>query len=96
MAAKEFKSCDTPPAIAWEEYIYTLDRDLTDMSDDMIKTLEEIVEAEKAMKTRFQRLAEKADTPEMRALFKELAAEEENHERELGERLTALRLLRDG
>jgi rubrerythrin len=79
-----------------EKYIYTLNRDSTVMSDEMIKTLEEIVEAEKTMKTRFQSLAEKADTPEMRALFKELAAEEEGHERELGERLTALRLLRDG
>ncbi len=66
------------------------------MSDKMIKALEEIVEAEKTMKTRFQKLSEKADSPEMRALFKELAAEEESHERELGERLTALRLLRDG
>lgn len=62
----------------------------------MIKALEEVVEAEKTMKARFQKLAEKADSPEMRALFKELAQEEENHERELGERLTALRLLRDG
>jgi rubrerythrin len=66
------------------------------MSDEMIKALEEVVEAEKTMKARFQKLAEKADSPEMRALFKELAQEEENHERELGERLTALRLLRDG
>jgi len=66
------------------------------MSDEMIKALEEIIEAEKTMKIRFQKLAQKADTPEMRALFKELAAEEENHERELGDRLTALRLMRDG
>ena len=78
-----------------EKYIYTLDPDLTVMSDEMISALEEIVEAEKTMKVRFQKLAEKADSPEMRALFKELAAEEESHEKELGERLIALRLMRD-
>jgi rubrerythrin len=65
------------------------------MSDEMIKTLEEVVEAEKTMKTKFQRLAELAETPEMRALFKDLALEEENHEKELGEKLTALKLMRD-
>jgi rubrerythrin len=65
------------------------------MSDEIIKTLEEVVEAEKTMKAKFQRLAELAETPEMRALFKDLALEEENHEKELGERLTALRLMRD-
>ena len=43
----------------------------------MIKTLEEIVEVEKTMKKRFNRLAEEAETPEMRALFQELANDEE-------------------
>ncbi len=61
----------------------------------MIKTLEEVVEAEKTMKAKFERLAEMAETPEMRALFKELSQEEKNHEKVLGERLTALKLMRD-
>ncbi len=61
----------------------------------MIKTLEEIIEAEKNMKARFQKLSEEAETPEMRALFQEMAAEEEKHEKELKEKLTALRLLED-
>lgn len=61
----------------------------------MIKTLEEVIEAEKTMKAKFERLAEMAETSEMRALFKELALEEKNHEKELSERLAALRLIRD-
>lgn len=63
--------------------------------DVMIKTLDEIVKAEKAMKDRFTKLAMEADTPEMRALFKEMALEEEKHEKELTERLTALKLMKD-
>ncbi|MFQ5801126.1 MAG: DUF2383 domain-containing protein [Candidatus Hydrothermarchaeales archaeon] len=64
------------------------------MSGEMIKTLEEIIEVEKRMKERFKKLSEEADTPELRGLFQELAHEEENHERRLSERLTALRLMR--
>jgi rubrerythrin len=63
------------------------------MSREMIKILEEIIEAEKHMKAKFEKLAKDAGTPEMRALFKELAHEEEGHEKELSERLTALRLM---
>ncbi|RMF91040.1 MAG: DUF2383 domain-containing protein [Methanobacteriota archaeon] len=65
------------------------------MSDEMIETLEEIIKVERHMKERFSRLSEKAETPEMRALFRELAQEEEGHEKTLSERLTALRLMRD-
>ncbi len=65
------------------------------MSDDMITTLEDIIEAEKTMKARFQKLANDASTPELRALFHELAHEEAGHEKELKERLTAIRLMRD-
>ena len=65
------------------------------MSDEIIKALEEIVQAEKMMKEKFKRLADKAPTPELRGLFQELSHEEEGHEKELTERLTALRLLRD-
>jgi rubrerythrin len=66
------------------------------MDEDMIKTIEEIIDVEKRMKERFKKLAEKASTPEMRALFQELAHDEEGHEKELSERLIALRLMRDG
>jgi rubrerythrin len=65
------------------------------MNEEMIKTLEEIIVAEKKMKERFTRLAKQASTPEMRALFQEMAEEEEGHERELTQRLTAIRLMRD-
>jgi rubrerythrin len=65
------------------------------MSDEMIKTLEEIIEVEKHMKAKFNKLAKDAPTPEMRALFTELSHEEEGHEKELTERLTALKLMSD-
>lgn len=65
------------------------------MDDEMIKTLEEIIKAEKLMKDRFTRLSEQATTPEMRALFTELAHEEAEHEKELSARLTAIKLMRD-
>jgi rubrerythrin len=65
------------------------------MDDEMIKTLEEIVKAEKHMKEKFTKLAKSASTPEMRALFQELAHEEANHEKEVSEKLIALRLMRD-
>jgi rubrerythrin len=65
------------------------------MSEEMIKTLEEIISAEKKMKERFILLAKRASTPEMRALFQEMAKDEEGHEKELTQRLTAIRFMRD-
>jgi ferritin-like metal-binding protein YciE len=65
------------------------------MTEEMIKTLEDIIEVEKRMKEKFQRLSQEADTPELRGLFQEMAQEEEGHEKELTERVIALRLMRD-
>jgi len=66
------------------------------MDDDMLRVLEDIIKVERQMKERFKKLAQKAETPEMRGLFQQLAHEEEGHERMLYDRLIALRLLRDG
>lgn len=60
-----------------------------------MKVLQDIIKTEKQMKEKFKALSEKASTPEMRALFQELSREEERHERELSEKLTALRLMRE-
>ena len=65
------------------------------MAEDVYKTLEEIIEAEKHMHARFKKLATEAETPEMRALFEELAKEEEGHEKVLTERLIALRFMKE-
>lgn len=59
---------------------------------DIVKTLEQAMEDEKAGMKRYRQLAEEAGDLESKAVFEAMARDEERHYRTLKERLTAIKL----
>jgi len=60
---------------------------------NLIKALEAAIAEEKAAADKYRDQAEKAEDPESRLLFAQLAREEESHYKRLVDRLKALRAL---
>ncbi|MCL4474116.1 MAG: rubrerythrin [Actinobacteria bacterium] len=61
---------------------------------DVIKLMEEAIEEERRAHEKYKHGAEEAADPETRSMFEQLARMEENHERMLRDRLSALKLIK--
>lgn len=61
---------------------------------DVIRLIEEAIEHEKTAAATYREGAEAAADPETRTMFEQLSRWEQDHERLLRDRLTALKLLR--
>ncbi len=61
---------------------------------DVIRLMEEAIEEERRAHEKYKQGAEAAADPETRSLFEQLARMEENHERMLRDRLSALKLIK--
>lgn len=64
------------------------------MAEDIIKILEEAIEKEKQDMKKYRKLAEEARDPEARAVFEQLASDEQQHAKVLKERLNAVKLMK--
>lgn len=61
---------------------------------DIIKILEEAIASEKEDQEKYMKLAREAGDPATRAIFEQLARDEEDHQAALKERLTAVKLMK--
>jgi len=64
------------------------------LSDELIRMVEEAIESEKTSQERYRRAAQEARDPETKVFFEQLVRDEERHEQLLRERLKTLKLLR--
>lgn len=64
------------------------------MKNDIIEFIETAVKMERNNQLKYREMAAKAEDPEIRAVFEQLARDEEAHEKALKDALVAIKLMK--
>jgi len=64
------------------------------MEEDILEVIKKAIEAERGDQIKYRKMAAEAKDPESRAVFEQLAKDEEEHEKLLKDRLAAIKLMR--